>query len=55
MTDREKPSRLRSRRVTEAEIDARSHDENVKRWKRKFFFDTSKQSVDEIATELQSR
>ena len=52
MRDKERPSRSRGRKITEAEIDMRSHDEQVKRWKSKLYFDVSKQSVDEIAQEL---
>lgn len=52
MSDRKQPSRSTGRRITEAELDARTPEEERRRWQGKLFFDTSKQSVEEIATDI---
>ena len=50
MNGKKRPSR--GRRPTEAEIDARTPEDELKRWRGKLFFDTNATTADEIAQEL---
>jgi hypothetical protein len=52
MSDKERPSKSKGRRISEAEIDARSYDEELRRWRGKLFFNTSATTVDEIAQRI---